>query len=74
MGIDNKKEMIANNNKCKEGQPLPPKRMKKSVPKHLDFSFLQSTFDSIRGKANNMPPTLGEQQSIPPEQPGSSKR
>ncbi|MED6140161.1 hypothetical protein PIB30_090458 [Stylosanthes scabra] len=73
IGIDNRKELIANNSKYKEGQPLPPKSMKKPVPKHLDFSFLQSTFDAIKGKANNMPPTLGEQQSIPPEQPGSSK-
>ncbi|MED6109002.1 hypothetical protein PIB30_029476 [Stylosanthes scabra] len=62
MGNDSKKEMIASNSKCKEGQHLLPKRIKTSVPKNLDFSFLQSTFDAIRGKANNMPPTMGQQQ------------
>ncbi|MED6212601.1 hypothetical protein PIB30_084984 [Stylosanthes scabra] len=40
---------------------------------NLDFSFLQSTFDSINGRVNTTPPTLGEQQGISPEQPGSSK-
>ncbi|MED6129442.1 hypothetical protein PIB30_107954, partial [Stylosanthes scabra] len=63
----------ASQNKSKEGPPL-PKRMKKSVPKKLDFSFLQSTFDSVSRKVNTVAPsTSGEQQNIPPEQPGTSK-
>ncbi|MED6113634.1 hypothetical protein PIB30_072714 [Stylosanthes scabra] len=41
-----KKDFIATQSKCKEGQPS-PKRMKKAVPKKLDFTHLQSTFDAI---------------------------
>ncbi|MED6210719.1 hypothetical protein PIB30_066768 [Stylosanthes scabra] len=67
MGTENKKECIASQNKSKEGPPL-PKRIKKSVPKKLDFSFLQRTFDSISRKVNTVAPlTSGEQQNIPPE-------
>ncbi|MED6186090.1 hypothetical protein PIB30_063474 [Stylosanthes scabra] len=70
--IDNKKDLIATQSKCKEGQPS-PKRMKKPVPKKLDFSHLQGTFDAISRRVNTMPPALGEEQSITPEQPGCSK-
>ncbi|MED6183463.1 hypothetical protein PIB30_038065 [Stylosanthes scabra] len=47
--------------------------MKKAVPKKLDFSHLQNTFDAISRRVNTLPTTLGEQQSILPEQPTSSK-
>ncbi|MED6175272.1 hypothetical protein PIB30_076897 [Stylosanthes scabra] len=56
---------------CIEGHPS-PKRMKKAVPKKLDFSHLRSTFDAISRRVNTLPPTVGEQQSIPPEQPTCS--
>ncbi|MED6117841.1 hypothetical protein PIB30_113618, partial [Stylosanthes scabra] len=73
MGTENEKECIDGQNKSKEGPPL-PKRMKHSVPKKLDFSFLKSTFDSINKKVNTVaPPTSGEQHNITPEQPGTSK-
>ncbi|MED6225114.1 hypothetical protein PIB30_090621 [Stylosanthes scabra] len=51
---------------CIEGNPS-PKRMKKAVPKKLDFSHLRSTFEAISRRVNTLPPTLGEQHSIPPE-------
>ncbi|MED6173702.1 hypothetical protein PIB30_062153 [Stylosanthes scabra] len=49
-----------------EGHPS-PKRMKKTVSKKLDFSHLQSTFDAIGRRVNTLPPTVGEEQSIPPD-------
>ncbi|MED6214945.1 hypothetical protein PIB30_108372, partial [Stylosanthes scabra] len=73
MGTENEKESIDGQNKSKEGAPL-PKRMKHSVPKKLDFSFLKGTFDSINKKVKTVaPPTSGEQHNIIPEQPGTSK-
>ncbi|MED6174250.1 hypothetical protein PIB30_067332 [Stylosanthes scabra] len=67
-----KEGKFATQSKHISGQPS-PKRMKKSIPKKLDFSHLQSTFDAIGRRVNTLPPTLGEQQSTPPEQPTYSK-
>ncbi|MED6154125.1 hypothetical protein PIB30_109002, partial [Stylosanthes scabra] len=65
-------DSIAPQRNCIEGNPS-PKRIKKAVPKKLDFTHLRSTFDAIGRRVNTLPPTLSKQHSIPPEQPTCSK-
>ncbi|XP_052107815.1 uncharacterized protein LOC127740634 isoform X1 [Arachis duranensis] len=50
------------------------KGLKKSTSKRLDFSHLQSTFDSISHRTNSTPTTLEVQPNIPPQQPENKKR
>ncbi|MED6202918.1 hypothetical protein PIB30_110437, partial [Stylosanthes scabra] len=69
--IQQQTDSIAPQRNCIEGNPS-PKRIKKAVPKKLDFTHLRSTFDAIDRRVNTLPPTLGEHQSIPPEQPTCS--
>ncbi|RYR03804.1 hypothetical protein Ahy_B06g083145 [Arachis hypogaea] len=47
---------------------------KKPMLKKLDFSHLQSTFDSISKRTNSMPTTLEVQPNIPSQQPENKNR
>ncbi|MED6166232.1 hypothetical protein PIB30_107050, partial [Stylosanthes scabra] len=71
IATDNQQQLVAPQSNCKEAQHS-PKKLKKPVPKRLDFSHLQSTFSAITRRVNTLPPTLADQQGIPAEQPGSS--